>query len=230
MEQSDEEVVREGSRARLAIQWIPRIRAAVVVSTASSVAGLSLISSLLGTATPSGDSLVTGTIDVAIAPASAVVTAVDMAPGDVLTAPLTIVNSGSLNLRYGLTSTVDADPGSVALAGQLRLRIRSEVTTCTTATFDADGVDEYGGTAGAVFGSVAGVSIVGNPAGGGGIGSRIVGAGGVEILCVQVALPRSTASEFAGLRTVATFSLAPPGRPAAARKDQKPMIAPYAQN
>ena len=63
-----------------------------------------------------------GTIDLTAAPTSAAITFSAMAPGDQVTAALTITNAGTLELRYAVTSTTTEN----VLAAQLDSQSRSE--------------------------------------------------------------------------------------------------------
>jgi predicted ribosomally synthesized peptide with SipW-like signal peptide len=144
-----------------------------------------------------GNTFTTGTVDIAATPATAVVTMPAMAPGDQVTAPLTVDNLGTLDLRYSVTSTTTED----VLAAALVLSIKSGVTTCTNAGFTADGTSLYSG----VLGTVATSAIMGNIAQGADAGDRTLAPGGSEILCVNVALPLA-ATTGQGATTTATFT------------------------
>jgi len=144
----------------------------------------------------------TGTVDISTAPTTALVTYSDMAPGDEVTAEITVSNAGSLDLRYAVTSTTTED----TLAAQLDLTIKTGVTTCTNAGFDTDGTVIYGP---ADLGSVAGTDVVGDPTPGDDTGDRTLTApGGNEDLCFNVELPSTTGDTFQGLTTTATFTFA----------------------
>jgi spore coat-associated protein N len=172
---------------------------------------VSLVNGLLtDSASVPANSFVSGTVDLSGSPTTAVVSATGMVPGNTVTAPMTVTNSGSLALRYAVTSTINNTAGSISLAAQLKLRIRSGVSSCVTASFDADagGVNEYGGAGGADLGSVGGTNLIGDPTAGNQTGDRSLAAGASEVLCVQVALPSSTSSTYSGLSSTATFSFA----------------------
>jgi len=141
----------------------------------------------------------TGTVDIATSPTTALVTFSDMAPGDEVTNPITVTNSGSLDLRYAVTSTTTED----TLAAQLDLTIKSGVTTCTNAGFGTDGTVIYGA---ADLGSTAGINVIGDPAQGAQAGDRTLAASGNEVLCFNVSLPSSTGDAYQGLTTTATFN------------------------
>ena len=107
----------------------------------------------------------------------AVVTMSGMSPGDKTTAPLTVQNTGTLQLRYALTNTTTEN----GLAAQLQLTIRVGVTTCTNAGFSTDGSAVSGPT---VLGSIAGTNIFGDPTQGAQSGDRTLNAGASEVLCI----------------------------------------------
>ena len=88
---------------------------------------------------------------------------------------------------------------------QLDLTVKSGVTTCTNAGFDADGTVIYGpGDLGA--GLIGGMNIIGNPAQGAHPGDRTLAAGAKEDLCFNVELPSSTNNTYQGLSATATFN------------------------
>jgi hypothetical protein len=164
---------------------------------------------------------ITGTVVISTSPETALITYTNMAPGDVVTAPLTVTNGGSLALRYAVTSTTTED----ALAAQLELTIKSGVTTCTNSGFGASGTVIYGP---GDLGSTAVINVVGNPTTGHQDGDRYLsgGTGGTDIvdadgtyppgagadaptneeLCFHVSLPSGTGNTFQDLTTTATFT------------------------
>jgi spore coat-associated protein N len=141
----------------------------------------------------------TGTVDINTSPTSALVTFSNMAPGDQVTAPITVSNAGTLQLRYAVTSVSTEN----TLAAQLDMTIKSNVTTCTTAGFGGSGTVLYGP---GDLGSVAGVNVIGDPAQGNQSGDRTLNASANEILCFNVTLPLSTGNTFQNLTTTATFT------------------------
>ena len=70
----------------------------------------------------------TGTVVLSTSPTSAVVTFSTMAPGDQVTASLTVTNGRTLAFRYAVTSSTTAN----TLAAQLDLTIKVGVTTVQT--------------------------------------------------------------------------------------------------
>ncbi len=141
----------------------------------------------------------TATISISTSPASAFITYSAMVPGDVVTQPLTVTNSGTAQLRYAVTSTTTED----ILAAQLDLTIKSGVTTCTNAGFSASGAVLYGP---GDLGSAAGVNVMGDPAQGSNAGDRTLNPAASEVLCFQVSLPLASGNAYQGLTSTATFT------------------------
>lgn len=146
----------------------------------------------------------TGTVDISTSPTTALVTFSNMAPGDQVTAPITVNNIGTLALRYAVTSVATNADGK-DLMSQLALTVKTGVTTCTNAGFGTDGTVVY--TTG-VLGSVAGVNLIGNPTAGSQAGDRTLAASASEVLCFNVSLPLSTGNAFQNATTTATFTFA----------------------
>lgn len=148
--------------------------------------------------TAAGNAFTTGTVDLVASPASAVLTMPAMAPGDQVTAPMTVTNSGTIEFRYALTSTTTED----VLAGELDLTIKSGVTTCDNANWSATGTQLYSGP----LGTMASIPLFGSSAQGAQAGDRTVPAGTNEVLCFNVTLPLSTGNSAQGQTTSATFT------------------------
>jgi camelysin-like metallo-endopeptidase len=145
-----------------------------------------------------GNTFSTGSVDISTTPTSALVTLSGMVPGDKVTAPLTVSNAGTLQLRYAMSTGIS---GSTTLSDGLELQVKSGVTTCSNAGFGTDGTDVYATgtlTAGAI----------GNPAQGSQTGDRTLNASAGEVLCFQVRLPSGASSSLQGLSTTATFTFA----------------------
>lgn len=140
----------------------------------------------------------TGTVDISASPASALITFATMAPGDVVTNPMTVTNNGTLQLRYAVTSTST----ETVLASQIDLTVKENVITCTNGGFSADGTVVYGPAN--LQGDGTG-KVIGDPAQGNQGGDRTLNASISEVLCFQASLPLSTGNSFQGLSTTATF-------------------------
>lgn len=145
-----------------------------------------------------GNAFTTGTVDLVASPASAVLTMPAMAPGDQVTAPMTVTNSGTIEFRYALSSTTTED----VLASELQLTVKSGVTTCDDANWAATGAQLYQG----ILGSTTGIAIFGSSAQGAQAGDRTIAAGANEVLCFNVALPLSATNASQGKTTSATFT------------------------
>ena len=149
------------------------------------------------TETVTGNTFTTGTVDIAATPATAVVTMPAMAPGDQVTAPLTVDNLGTLDLRYAMTSTTDED----VLAAELAMTIKSGVTTCDDANWAADGTTIFSG----ILGSTGTTAVLGSNAQGADPGDRVLAPGASEVLCFNVTLPLA-ATAGQGTSSTATFT------------------------
>jgi len=171
----------------------------VVLAAFVALLSISVLALFTDTASVPGNTFSTGTVDITTSPTTALVTFSAMAPGDQVTAPITVTNAGTLQLRYAVTSTTTED----VLAAELDLTIKSGVTTCTNGGFGTDGTVVY---AAADLGSMAGVNVVGDPAQGAQAGDRTLNASANEILCFNVSLPTSATNAAQGLTTTATFA------------------------
>jgi spore coat-associated protein N len=178
---------------------------------ALAAAGLALVSlgtgaSSLALFTSSGtvaaNTFTTGTVVISTSPATALVTFASMAPGDAVTAPITVTNSGTLALRYAVSS-VATNVDTKGLKDQLVLTVKSGVTTCTNAAYAADGTSLYTGD----LDSSAGL-LVGDATPGANAGDRTLAAAANDVLCFHVSLPLATGNLFQAASTTATFTFA----------------------
>lgn len=142
----------------------------------------------------------TGSVVIGTNPTTALVTFAAMAPGDAVTAPITVSNTGTLDFRYAISS-VATNVDTKGLKDQLVLTIKSGVTTCTNAAYAATGTIEYTGD----LDSTAG-KLVGDAATGSNPGDRVLAASTNEVLCFHVSLPLATTSAFQAAATTATFT------------------------
>jgi predicted ribosomally synthesized peptide with SipW-like signal peptide len=177
----------------------------VLLGALTGLIGDGTLASFRSTASASANSFTAGTVDIAHLPASALLTVSMMVPGETLTAPLSVTNSGSLSLRYALSSTV-TNPDGKGLGGHLTLTIKRSVTSCTPAEFGATGTVVYGpdsplGTLGSSH------NMIGTP-GAFPNGGRLLNSGAHESLCFQVKLAPTTATSYQGATTTATFDFA----------------------
>ncbi|MBI5033358.1 MAG: hypothetical protein HZB51_22790 [Chloroflexi bacterium] len=163
------------------------------------LATFSLLASAYFTAqaTVSNNTFTTGTLNLTVAPTTSALTFNNMAPGDAVTAPITVTNSGSLQLRYAMTSA-STNTDSKNLAAQMTLQIKSGVTTCTSAGFGVDGTSIYSGTLAA--------ALFGDPAQGTQVGDRTLNASASEALCFRADLPSNSGNAYQGATTTTTFT------------------------
>ena len=169
-----------------------------VISAFIVIMMLSALALFTDTASVPANSFTTGTVDITTSPTTALVTFSAMAPGDQVTAPITVTNAGTLQLRYAITGTTTEN----VLAAQLDLTVKSGVTTCTNGGFGTDGTVIY---ATGDLGNTTAVNLVGNPATGSQAGDRTLNAAANEILCFNVSLPLSSGNAFQNLTSTATF-------------------------
>jgi hypothetical protein len=138
-------------------------------------------------------SFTTGSIDISVAPKPVTAAVTGMMPGDAVTAPLTVTNAGSADLRYAMT-TVATNP----LGQQLDLEVRTE---------DVDGAcDDFDGASVVAAGTQLDGAAIGDPAPQVQSNERTLAAGNAEVLCFRVSLPLSTGIGFMGATSTATFT------------------------
>jgi Camelysin metallo-endopeptidase len=70
-----------------------------------------------------------GTVDISTNPTTTLVTFANMAPGDLVIAPITVSNAGTLDLRYAITASA-TNTDTKGLMTQLELTIKSGVVIC----------------------------------------------------------------------------------------------------
>jgi spore coat-associated protein N len=177
--------------------------AAVGLAVVSITAGATSLALFTSTASADANAFSTGTVTIGTTPTTALVTLAGMAPGDQVTAPITVSNSGTLALRYSVSSSAtNADvPTPKGLKDQLVMTVRSGVTTCTNAAYAADGTQLYSGD----LDSAAG-KLVGDPASGNDSGDRALAASTSEVLCFHVGLPSGSGNGFQNAATTATLT------------------------
>lgn len=172
---------------------------AILLTLLFGLIGYGVSAVFTSTASVGSNTFSTGSVSLTTAPTTALVTFTNMAPGDQVTAPITVTSAGNLDLRYAITSTTSEN----VLATQLALTIKSGVTTCSNAGFGASGTVLYGPGA---LGNTTAINVVGNPAQGAQAGDRTLVAGTNESLCFNVSLPLTSGNTFQGLTTTATFA------------------------
>ena len=137
----------------------------------------------------------TGSVNIGVTPVSTSLSLANMAPGDEVTAPVTVSNDGTLDLRYAVTSVASGDAG---LASALAVTVKSGVADCTNGGFATSGTAVASGTLGGLA--------VGDPTAGAHGGDRALAPATSEVLCVQVALPTTAVDTLQGKTAGATFT------------------------
>jgi predicted ribosomally synthesized peptide with SipW-like signal peptide len=165
---------------------------------AGSLLGSGVSAFFTDTASVGANTFTDGTVDLTTSPTTAAISYSNMAPGDVVTNPVTVSNAGSLTMRYALSS-VATNTDSKGLKDQLALTIKTEDSGggCTAFT----GTSLYTGDLDSTAGKLIGDSATGAQA-----GDRTLTGSGSEVLCIRGTLPSGTGNAFQGATTTATFS------------------------
>lgn len=145
----------------------------------------------------------TGTVAVGVtgpAGGSATITLTAAHPGASVVQPLSVSNTGSLDLRYAVSSQTAS--GSVALAEGLNWTVRSGVADCSAAGFTASGTQIFDG----VLATSTKTMKIGDAAQGAQAGDRDVAAGASDVLCSRVTLPTTAATTLQGLTVGVTLT------------------------
>ena len=145
-------------------------------------------------ASSSGNQFVTGSVTITASnTAGDSLSVSNLVPSDTLVAQLTVNNSGTLDLRYAMTTNTSGD---TALINALLLTVR---TKTSNACSSLDGAVLYG--PGNLLSGTMGDPTVGTQT-----GDRTLAAGANERLCFAVSLPTSGSTSLQGLSMTALFS------------------------
>ncbi|MEZ5227839.1 MAG: TasA family protein [Acidimicrobiales bacterium] len=183
-------------RGGLAVRLLASIAVLAVALGVVTVASLALFTD---TDSVPNNTFSTGTVNIDATPDATVFTAPSMNPGDEVVAPITVANTGSMQLRYAVTSETSED----VLASELVLTIRDNVTDCSVANWDATGTQVYQGILGDSTTS-GGLPVLGSAAAGADAGDRVLNGGLNEALCFHVQLPLTATAQ--GATTTAIFN------------------------
>ncbi len=174
-------------------------------------ASAALVTSALFTdqSTVGSSVFITGTVDIAVSPASAALNMTNMSPGDMTTNTITVSNSGSLAFRYAIQAAADNfDTKGMRDVLRVRIAVRGGAScdapyfnTSGSATTLSDDTEIYIGTG--IPASPG--NLVGSAATGAQPGDRTLGASAAETLCVGVVLPSTAGNTYQGSTTNATF-------------------------
>jgi spore coat-associated protein N len=132
-----------------------------------------------------------GTIDISVNP-TAFAAINPMMPGDVNTQSLTVLNGGTAQLRYAMSTTA-----TNALGTAIQLTVKTEDAGGGCAAFTGTTVVAATNLNGAAFGSSAQ---------GAQAGDRNLAAGASEVLCFRVSLPLAASDSLQGATSAAAFT------------------------
>lgn len=188
--QTDSRLLLAGFASALTLWWLGSFGSVYALFTAAAAAPAQDVS--------------TGTIVVGLtgpAGGSATISLASAHPGASVVQPLTVGNTGSLELRYAVSSQVVSGTG--ALAEGLSWTVRSGVTDCSTSGFAASGTQVFDG----VLASSTKTAKIGDPTQGAQAGDRLVAAGGSDVLCSRITLPTTAANSLQGLAVGVTLTV-----------------------
>lgn len=152
-----------------------------------------------------GNTFSAGTLDIDLSddsegPAEAVTASItfsNMAPGDKVTKPITVSNTGSLALRYAFASgAVDGSPAGLGAAVTLKIVVVASTGACTGSTSFSSPI-----ASGSLSSTTFGDSTQGQQS-----GDRSLAVSASEVLCLQAELPLSSGNPLQGASTTATFT------------------------
>jgi predicted ribosomally synthesized peptide with SipW-like signal peptide len=181
---------------------IKRLTLAVLaIGLTSALGGLAGLAVFTDTESAGGNTFTTATVDISIAPTSAIVTFSGMAPGDSVTDDVVVTNAGSIQLRYAISGSA-TNPDAKVLKDQLALTIKTiDVTTPGTPCDNFDGTQLYTGDLDGTTGALVGSNAQGAQA-----GDRTLNTAASETLCFRVSLPGTTGNAYQNATTTATFT------------------------
>lgn len=145
------------------------------------------------TQTSTNSQFQTGTLSLGVNPSTALFNVTGMKPGDVVYAPLTISNSGTIGLTYSMTSSA-TNTDNKGLAAALTGEVKAITGTCNATTFNA--------SSNTVAPNVTGLASIATAS------ARTLAGGASEIACFKVTLPSSAGNALQGAATTATFTVA----------------------
>ena len=182
---------------------------AVLVALVGVAANSGTLAVFTDAAPSNNNTFTTGTLDLKLSDnnetdldsVSTSVTFTAMAPGDTVTDRIVPKNTGSLALRYAISSSA-TNADSKGLKDQLVLTIKTiDVTTPGIPCDNFDGTQLYTGDTDSTAGKLVGDNTQGAQA-----GDRTLAAAASETLCFRVNLPLSTGNTFQNATTTVTFT------------------------
>ncbi len=149
-------------------------------------------------ADPLTGALSTGTLVLEAGGAELTMPVGGLAPGGTVVAPLTVRNTGSLELRYALSmSAASTSAAGADLRDQLRLRVLEDATCTLDSVTSARELGRVPAADGAFGLPGEQVAVVGDPATGAQSGDRtLVAVTGAETLCLEVHMARDAGNDY----------------------------------
>ena len=181
----------KGRRRRRFLMFVTAVLAMASIGTTAYTFALFTSSAANG-----ANAFATGTIVIGVTPASAVLTASNMMPGDVANGTLTVQNTGTGTLRWAMT-TAATNTDTKNLRDQLGLVVKTKDTN-TAGCGNFNGTQLYSGSLAA--------AAVGDPAVGDQGSDRTLAGAASEVICYRATLPIATGNTFQGAATTATFT------------------------
>ena len=182
---------------------------AVLVALVGVAANSGTLAVFTDAAPSNNNTFTTGTLDLKLSDnnetdldsVSTSVTFTAMAPGDTVTDRIVPKNTGSLALRYAISSSA-TNADAKGLKDQLVLTIKTiDVTTPGIPCDNFDGTQLYTGDTDSTAGKLVGDNTQGAQA-----NDRTLAAAASETLCFRVNLPLSTGNTFQNATTTVTFT------------------------
>lgn len=148
-----------------------------------------------------------GTVDINASDASTTLSMSDMAPGDSVTAPVTVSNGGSLDLRYSMSTTATSTDGATTTADASNAMAKALAVEIRQAAAEADCTDaNWANLTTSVATGALDVIAIGDPTTGQQAGDRSLATAQSEVLCFQVTFDVNAADDLQGDSANATFT------------------------
>ena len=173
------------------------IAGTTLVSATSAALSLAVFTSQAAVA---GNGFTAGTIVLGVSPASAILTAGAMMPGDTINGSALVSDTGTAQLRYSVTG-IATNPDTKGLASQITVTIRRADGNAGASCAAFTGDQLFSGVVGYATGN-----LIGNPLQGAQAGDRVLNASSSETLCFRATLPLATGDAYQGATTSMTFT------------------------
>ena len=140
----------------------------------------------------SSGGFVSGTVTLGLSPTTSLLTMSGMVPGNQIASPVTIQNTGTLNLRYAMTASA-TDPDGKHLRDALNLTIERR-TGCGGSVLET------------LYDGPIATALYGDPRAGADPGDRTLATSASEVLCFRASLPAGADPLYASASTTVTLT------------------------